>query len=262
MASEPLVRFYDLSGPKPWSPACWRTRYALNFKRIPFECVKLSYPAVKPKCRELLSPTIEDRDATVPIIEILQGPYVVLNDSTPIAKLLNERFTEKDGYSEIKLVKEVEKYEEEIMFRQRAIFRWISCDVWKNALDDKDGSKEYYRTTREINLGPLETITERRGGGDAAVYEDHKVQWLGLKERMAKEDGTGERESSHLKLDWDLWDWQIIASYIDFYDASLFRWVEAANAEKGLRLMNLYEDDTFTKLMNKVKRYEGGPGGL
>lgn len=201
MASEPLVRFYDLSGPKPWSPACWRTRYALNFKRIPYECVKLPYPAVKPKCRELLSPTIEDRDATVPIIEILQEPYVVLNDSTPIAELLNERFSEKDGYPEIKMVKEVEKYEEETMFRQRAIFRWICYDVWKNALDDKDGSREYFKTTREVNLGSLETITERRGGGDAAVYEDHKVQWLGLKERMAKEDGTGERESLHLKID-------------------------------------------------------------
>jgi hypothetical protein len=52
------------------------------------------------------------------------------------------------------------------------------------------------------------------------------------------------------------------ATYIDFFDASLFRWVEAANAEKGQRLMSLYGDDTFTKLMNVVKPYEGGPGGL
>jgi hypothetical protein len=52
------------------------------------------------------------------------------------------------------------------------------------------------------------------------------------------------------------------ATCIGFFDASLFRWVEAANAEKGQRLMNLYGDDTFTKLMNKVKPYEGGPGGL
>jgi hypothetical protein len=193
---EPLVRFYDLSGPKPWSPACWRTRYALNFKRVPYECVKLSYPAIKPTCEKLISPTIKKRDATVPIIEILQDPYVAKNDSTPIAELLNERFTEKDGYPELKLVKELDKYEEETMFRQRAVFRWICYDVWVNALDDKDGSKEFYKSTREVSLGRLETITERRGGGDAAVYEDHKVQWLSLKERMAKEDGTGERESS------------------------------------------------------------------
>ncbi len=98
-------------------------------------------------------------------------------------------------------MKEVEKYEEETMFRQRAIVRWICYDVWKNALDDKDGSKEFFKTTREANFGPLETVTERRGSRDAAVFEDHKVQWLGLKERMAKEDGTGERESLHLKID-------------------------------------------------------------
>jgi hypothetical protein len=54
----------------------------------------------------------------------------------------------------------------------------------------------------------------------------------------------------------------LIATYIDFYDASLFRWVEGANVEKGKGLMNLYGDDTFTKLMNKVKPYEGGDGGL
>ena len=54
----------------------------------------------------------------------------------------------------------------------------------------------------------------------------------------------------------------IIATYIDFADASNFRWVEAANAEKGKRLVNLYDDDTFIKLMNKVKPYEGGEGGL
>ncbi len=142
MAPEPLVRFCDLSGPKPWSPACLRTRYALNFKRIPYECIKLSYPAIKPKCRELLSPTIEDQDATVPIIEILQEPYIALNDSTPIAKLLKDRSTEKDGYPEIKSVQEVEKCEEETMFRQQAIVRWICYDVWKNALDDNDESKE------------------------------------------------------------------------------------------------------------------------
>jgi hypothetical protein len=88
------------------------------------------------------------------------------------------------------------------------------------------------------------------------------VAWLYLKERMAKEDGTGEREF----LFWNWWDHWLIrtltATYIDFVDASNFRWVEAANAEKGRKLLNLYGDDTFIKLMNKVKLYEEGDGGL
>ena len=198
---EPLVRFYDLSGPKTWSPACWRIRYALNYKRIPYECVKLSYPAIKPTCHKLLSPTWPDDDCTVPIIEILQAPYVALNDSTPIAELLNERFTEKDGYPELKLVEETSEHSSNnSKFAARAAFTWIVYDVWKNALDEHDGSKEYFKRTREAELGPLHEFLVTKRGSEENVFEDHKVAWLYLKERMAKEDGTGERRFSMLEL--------------------------------------------------------------
>jgi hypothetical protein len=254
---EPLVRFYDLSGPKPWSPACWRTRYALNYKRIPYTVTKLSYPDIKPTCEKLV-PSMEGLHATVPIIEILAPPYAVLNDSTPIAELLNERFTEKDGYRELKGIEETKKYEEETLYRGRAIFRWICYDVWANALDENDGSKEFFRSTREERLGcPLKDILKVRGGGEEAVIEDHKVQWLQLKERMSGEDGKGEREfSSQMVREKYGADFVPTATYLDFYDASQFKWIEAANAEKGKKLMNLYGDDTFVKLMNKVKDYE------
>lgn len=198
-SSEPLVRFYDLSGPKPWSPACLRTRYALNYKRIPYDCVKLSYPAIKPACLKLLSPTWPDDDCTVPIIEILQAPYEALNDSTPIAELLNERFTEKDGYPVLEMIEETKKHEKDIRPALRATFRWICYDVYMNALDLNDGSKEFFKRTREEDLGPLEQYLEKMGG-EAAIVEDHKTAWLHLKERMAKEDGTGEREHFFLDL--------------------------------------------------------------
>jgi len=235
---EPLVRFYDISGPKPWSPSCWRTRYALNYKRIPYTVTKISYPDIKPIAEKLL-PSMEGLKATAPIIEILAPPYAALNDSTPIAELLNQRFTEEDGYRELKGIEETKKYEEDTSNRHPAILRWVCYDVWANALDENDGSKEYFRSTREKKWGcPLEDILEVMGGGEEAVIQDLKVQWLKLKERMSGEDGKGE------------------PTYLDFYEASLVRWIEAANAEKGKKLMNLYGDDTFTKLMNKVKDYE------
>lgn len=191
----PLVRFYELSGPTPWSPSCWCTRFALNYKGIPYTTVKLSYPGIKPEC-ERLFPDMTGVRATVPIIEILQPPYKVLNDSTPIAKLLNERFTEKDGYKDLKLVDQVDEYDSSgAQFLGRAITRWIMNDVYENALDKEDGSREYFKTTREGFLGcELKDVTEVRGGGEAAVLEDLKVQWASLRERMAKEDGSGERE--------------------------------------------------------------------
>lgn len=46
------------------------------------------------------------------------------------------------------------------------------------------------------------------------------------------------------------------ATYIDFSDASNVRWVEAASKEKYQKLLNLYSDDTFIKLMKKVEKYE------
>lgn len=150
---EPLVRFYDLSGPKPWSPACWYIRYALNYKQIPYTVTKLSYPAIRPKCEEL-SPDMTGLEATVPIIEILQAPYKALNDSTPIVNLLNERFTEKDGYKNLRDVDKLDEYRKSLQGGIGwPIIVWVIFDVYSNALDPNDGSKEFFRRTREESMG-------------------------------------------------------------------------------------------------------------
>jgi hypothetical protein len=47
----------------------------------------------------------------------------------------------------------------------------------------------------------------------------------------------------------------LIATYVDFYDAAGVKWVEAASKEKYDKLMDLYGDDTFRKLMKKVEKY-------
>lgn len=102
-SSGPLVRFYDLSGPKPWSPDCWCTRFALNYKGIPYTTIKLSYLAINSKCDELF-PEMTELDATVPIIEILRHNYRAIDDLTPIAHLLNKHFTIEMGYKHIEEV--------------------------------------------------------------------------------------------------------------------------------------------------------------
>lgn len=43
-----------------------------------------------------------------------------------------------------------------------------------------------------------------------------------------------------------------LATYLDFYDASHVKWVAGASEEKLAKLMDLYGDDTFHKLMKKV----------
>lgn len=194
MASlEPLVHFYDLSGKKPWSPFCWITRYTLNYKGIPYKTTKISYPSIKPTCEKLF-PDMTAIEATVPIIEILGTGYQALNDSTLIAKLLNERFTEEEGYKHLKDVEKLEGYKSN---PGRGIIRWIIYDVYENALDPSDGSREFFKETRETRLGcDLSEVTEKKGGGEEAVWEELKKGWAVLRERMTDDDGTGERESS------------------------------------------------------------------
>lgn len=123
-------------------------------------------------------------------------PYKALNDSTPIAKLLNERFTEKDGYMDLKGLDEIVEYDEVTVRRMgSAIGGWILNDVYEYSLDKTDGSREYFKRTREERLGCLMSeIVEKKGGGEEKCLENLKQQWLPLKERMAKEDGTGERK--------------------------------------------------------------------
>jgi hypothetical protein len=36
------------------------------------------------------------------------------------------------------------------------------------------------------------------------------------------------------------------------------KWVQASSPEKYEKLLGLYGDDTFTKLMKKVEKYEAG----
>lgn len=47
----------------------------------------------------------------------------------------------------------------------------------------------------------------------------------------------------------------IVANYVDFFDAGVVKWVQGASQEKYEKLLGIYGDDTFTKLMRKVERY-------
>jgi len=136
-----------------------------------------------------------DLEETVPIIEILGPNYKALNDSTPIARLLNERFTEKDGFKDLKRIEEISEWTAAVGMLQTHIIRWILNDVYENALDPNDGSKEFFKYTREGALKcELKDVMKVRGGGETALIPAIKLAWMPLKERMQNEDGNGERE--------------------------------------------------------------------
>ncbi|KAH8819072.1 hypothetical protein F5884DRAFT_759385 [Xylogone sp. PMI_703] len=233
----PLVRFYDLSGPRTWSPYCCRIRYVLNYKDIPYETVKLSYPGIRPVCEKLF-PDMTGIQATVPIVETLDGDHKVVNDSTPVTKFLNERFPASAGFRDLKDVDKFDAYAAETGKVTFFLFGWVAYDVWANALDKNDGSREYFRRTREERVKyQLEQITQAVAGGEEQALEGLRKAWNSLRERMQGQDGSGE------------------PTYLDFCDAGLYQWIERASAEKGKKLMSLWGDDTFEKLLKKVEPY-------
>lgn len=196
----PLVHFYDLSGPKPWSHACWCTRFALNYKGIPYSTTPISYPSIAQKCAELF-PDMTGLDATVPIIEILGGSlsaggdYKALNDSTPIAHLLNERFTPEMGYKHLEDV----GFEGASMANE-GLLPWIVNDVYENCLNPSDGSKEYFKRTREEKWGcRLEDVLSIPGKGEEELLGLVRERFARLRERMKGLDARGERESFQIK---------------------------------------------------------------
>ncbi|KAI0682851.1 hypothetical protein BC835DRAFT_807562, partial [Cytidiella melzeri] len=52
---DPII-FYDIDSSKPgraWSPNTWRTRYALNYKGIPYRTEWVEYPDIEPLCKKI-----------------------------------------------------------------------------------------------------------------------------------------------------------------------------------------------------------------
>ncbi|KAI0675750.1 hypothetical protein C8Q78DRAFT_964604 [Trametes maxima] len=62
---EPIV-FYDIPGKiNAWSPNTWKTRYVLNYKRIPYHTVWTEYPDIEALCKKIGAlPTGKKPDST------------------------------------------------------------------------------------------------------------------------------------------------------------------------------------------------------
>lgn len=94
---QPIIRFYDLPSPSPWSPKCWNTRYVLNYGEIPYTTIQVPFSEIKSTCERLFI-GVTGWQVTIPIIEIIvDNKSKVLNDSTPTAEFLEKLFPAEKG---------------------------------------------------------------------------------------------------------------------------------------------------------------------
>ncbi|KAI0036290.1 hypothetical protein K488DRAFT_82242 [Vararia minispora EC-137] len=97
--SKPII-FYDFDGTasacKAWNPNCWKVRYILNMKGLPYTTTWLEYPEVEPALKKVSAvPSAKKPDGsdlyTLPAIYD-PNTGAALTESEKIAEYLEERY--------------------------------------------------------------------------------------------------------------------------------------------------------------------------
>ncbi|KAI8150169.1 hypothetical protein BJV82DRAFT_586109 [Fennellomyces sp. T-0311] len=129
-----------------WSPNTSKTRYALNYKGIPYKVIWLTYPEVRSEIPKI---TKSDRAPTVPVIvDLLHGDKVI-QDSWKIAKYLEEAYPNTPSLfnSNAGVHLFFHNYLTDNLL-------WVIVRLTVLSLMDKtDEDKDYFRRTREDFLG-------------------------------------------------------------------------------------------------------------
>ncbi|EKM51675.1 uncharacterized protein PHACADRAFT_261958 [Phanerochaete carnosa HHB-10118-sp] len=151
------IVLYDVSKihPTPWNPNTWKTRFALNMKRLKFTTEWVEYPDIESTLKKLGAPptgkTSDGRDYyTLPTI-FDPNTKKVVTDSVVIAKYLDETYPD-----DVKLIPAgTDAFQE--MFHE---FIWMNVGIplmasgFVDALGVMDArSGEYFRVTRERMFG-------------------------------------------------------------------------------------------------------------
>ncbi|KAI9258967.1 hypothetical protein BDA99DRAFT_514632 [Phascolomyces articulosus] len=90
MSHQIILYDLELSSPKEfWSPNTCKTRFALNYKGIPYKTVWLKFPEVRQEIPKL---TKSKAHPTVPIIVDIRNGNKVVQESWEIAKYLEEAY--------------------------------------------------------------------------------------------------------------------------------------------------------------------------
>jgi len=94
-----VITFYDIPSQKPgqaWSPNTWRTRYSLNFKRLPYKTVWVEYPDIEALAKKIGAPATGTRPDGSPLytVPIIHDPSTnaAVADSVLIAEYLDKTY--------------------------------------------------------------------------------------------------------------------------------------------------------------------------
>jgi glutathione S-transferase len=175
-AHSPQIILYDLACTKNtcFSPAVWRIRLLLNYKRIPYTTTFLEFPDIEPTLAALGIPPNERAKYpyTVPVIHHLSTDTLVM-DSAAIAPFLEETYPEPPLALTSDLGRQIEG-------KARAVVgpAFYTSLMPREIRILSPRSQAYFRRTREAALGHgLEDLIagDKEEGVWKAVADDAKA---------------------------------------------------------------------------------------
>ncbi|KAL0961291.1 hypothetical protein HGRIS_006251 [Hohenbuehelia grisea] len=94
-----VIRFFDipsnLGEKQAWSPSTWKIRFALNYKKLPYETTWVEYPDIENTCKELgADPTSVRNGKSRYTFPVIHDPSTgkTISDSLAIAKYLDAQY--------------------------------------------------------------------------------------------------------------------------------------------------------------------------
>ncbi|KAJ4402337.1 hypothetical protein N0V85_005336 [Neurospora sp. IMI 360204] len=178
MANQDQITFFDIPSKdnRTWTLNPWKTRFALNYKSLPYTTSWLDYPDIAPTLSPHVPPAgpVPSMNAyTIPAIRFPDGTYVM--DSKKIALALEERYPSPQYRSlhlDSPVLAKLEPIMDGLLGKVVGIF---VPGVAKKVLGPK--SAPYFIRTREEALGMSIDELERTQGG-VQVYTEKIAEEL------------------------------------------------------------------------------------
>ncbi|KAJ6534990.1 hypothetical protein B0H19DRAFT_1184644 [Mycena capillaripes] len=241
------IVFYDIPSTlriKCWSPNLWKTRYALNFKGIPYKTAWIEYPEIEALCRKIgAPPTGKKRDGrpyfTLPVIHDL-STGAVISDSPNIAAYLDATYPDKPRLMPAGTIALHRAFEDAARPLLAPLTRYAHPPSQANL---NPASAEYFRRTREEFWGKtLETL--------APTGEEDAVEWKKLRDGFGKVDewiranGEGSRYVMGDAL-----------CYADMWFAAYAQWIKLVLPDKWEEV-KLWHEGRWARLLKEMEKYE------
>ncbi|KAF7354324.1 Glutathione S-transferase-like protein ustS [Mycena venus] len=241
------ILFYDITStnPTPWSGNTWKTRYALNYKGIPYKTVWIEYSEIEARSREVgASPTRKKPDGspnwTLPMIHDLSTGAVVA-DSTKIAAYLDATYPDTPRLMPPGTTGLLRSFEAAALsLLSPTLYQYIIPGTYKILYPPGQAA---LRRKREAMFGKrMEDITPK---GEEDVIEWKKVKDVfGTMDEWIRANGEG---SAYIMGD--------APCYVDMWMAAYVQWVKQVVPDKW-EDMKLWHEGRWATLLHDFEKYE------